>query len=377
MASIGIDYTAAIQQAAGIGRYVRELINALLLLDKTNQYHLFAASQSPLPDLSHLPHRVKRLPLHDKWLMRVWHRARLPVPVEILLGRLDLFHSPDFTLPPTLPGVKTLLTVHDLSFVRDPDSADNRLRAYLEKVVPRSVHRADHVLADSKATRQDLIDIWDTPPTKITVIYCGVEPHFRPVTDSAELQRVRARDYLGEGPYLLSVGTLHPRKNYRRLIQAFEPLARQHPDLSLVIAGGRGWGYEPVLLEPARLGIEKQVHFPGFVADEDLPTLYSAAEIFVYPSLYEGFGIPILEAMACGLPVIASNRSSLPEVTGTAGLQMDPLDVAGWTTSMFRLRADSRLRSALSERGRSQASRFSWSQSAVQLLAVYQRLLQA
>ncbi len=387
MARIGIDYTAAVQQSAGIGRYVRELIAALLKLDTVHQYRLFAATPAPIP-ASLLPAagsarggppagrpRVTRLPFHDKWLMRIWHRARLPLPVELVTGRIDLFHSPDFTLPPTLPRTRTLLTVHDLSFVVDPDSADERLGAFLRRVVPRSVHRADHVLADSQAAKQDLVALWDTPPEKITVIYCGVDPRFRPVADADALRAVRCRYGLGGEPFILSLGTLQPRKNYRRLIQAFAPLASRFPDLSLVIGGGKGWDYDEILSEPARLGISERVRFPGFVADADLAALYSAASLFAYPSLYEGFGIPILEAMACGTPVIASNSSSLPEVTGDAGLQADPLEVGSWTAGMGRLLDDSALREDLIERGKAQTGRFSWEEAAGQLLSVYRHLL--
>ncbi len=372
MARIGLDYTAAVQQGAGIGRYVRELVSALLVLDKENDYRLFAASPKPLPPS---PFPVRRIPFHDKWLMRIWHRARIPLPVELFTGRVDLFHSPDFTLPPTLPGVPTVLTVHDLSFIRDPDSADERLRAYLNRVVPRSVRRADHVLADSQATRQDLIELWDTPTEKISVIYCGVDQRFKPVTDPAALAAVRAQYAIGDGPYIFSVSTLQPRKNYRRLIQAFVPLATRYPDLNLVIGGGRGWKVEEILAEPGRLGVEDRVRFPGFVADEDLPALLSAAELFAYPSLYEGFGIPILESMACGTPVIASDRSSLPEVVGEAGLMVDALDVAALSAGMERLLSEDNLRAQLVERGNRQVARFSWADAARQLLDTYEMLL--
>lgn len=372
MARIGIDYTAAISQGAGIGRYVRELVGALLALDQEHDYRLFAASPEPLPPL---PFPVTRLPFHDKWLMRLWHRLGVPLPVELVTGRLDLFHSPDFTLPPTLPKTPTVLTVHDLSFIRDPDSADDALRAFLERVVPRSVRRADHVLADSQATREDLISLWGTPASKITVIPGGVEARFRPVTDPEALRAVRGKYGLGEGPFILSVGTLQPRKNIIRLIQAFAPLAARQPDLSLVIAGGRGWKYQQILAEPARLQIAGRVHFTGFVADADLPTLYSAAEVFAFPSLYEGFGLPILEAMACGTPVAASNSSSLPEVTGDAGLSLDPLAVASWTEGLERLLSDGALRAELAARGRARAGGFGWEKAAGELLGVYRRLI--
>jgi glycosyltransferase involved in cell wall biosynthesis len=372
MPRVGIDYTAAVQQRAGIGRYVRELVAALLRLDAQLEYRFFAASPTPLPDL---PFRVKRLPFHDRWLMRVWHRTRAPLPVELITGPIDLYHSPDFTLPPTLPRTRTLLTVHDLSFVRDPDSAADSLRTFLSVVVPRSVARADHVLADSQATKEDLIELWATPADKVSVLYCGVDPRFRPVTDPAALSAVRARYGLGHGPFILSVSTLQPRKNYRRLIQAFVPLAEHHPELNLVIGGGKGWRYDEILAEPDRLGIAGRVLFPGFVEDSDLPALYSAAMALAYPSLYEGFGLPVLEAMACGTPVIASDRSSLPEVTGDAGLQADPLDIEAWTVGMASLVEDTSLRERLVARGREQARRFDWNRAAGELLDIYRGLL--
>jgi glycosyltransferase involved in cell wall biosynthesis len=372
MPRIAIDYTAAVQQRAGIGRYVRELVAALLKQDGQLEYRLFAASPSPLPDL---PFRVRRLPFHDRWLMRLWHRARVPLPVELITGPIDLYHSPDFTLPPTLPRTRTLLTVHDLSFVRDPDSAADSLRAFLSVVVPRSVARADHVLADSQATKEDLIELWATPADKVTVLYCGVDPRFRPVTAPPALAAVRARYGLGHGPFILSVSTLQPRKNYRRLIQAFAPLAERHPDLSLVIGGGKGWRYDEILAEPERLGIAGRVLFPGFIQDSDLPALYSAAVALAYPSLYEGFGLPVLEAMACGTPVMSSDRSSLPEVTADAGLQADPLDVEAWTAGLTALVEDTTLRERLVDRGLQRARSFNWDRAAGELLDVYRRLL--
>jgi len=361
-----------VQQGAGIGRYVRELVAALFKLETRLDYRLFAASPAPLPAL---PFHVKRLPFHDRWLMRVWHRARIPFPVELITGPIDLYHSPDFALPPTRPRTRTLLTVHDLSFERDPDSADDHLRAFLSRVVPRSVARADHVLADSQATKEDLIELWGTRADKVTVLYCGVDARFRPVTDAAALAAVRARYGLGQGPFILSVSTLQPRKNYRRLVQAFAPLAARYPELNLVIGGGKGWRYDEILAEPERLGIGGRVLFPGFIAEDDLPALYSAAEVMAYPSLYEGFGLPVLEAMACGTPVVASNRSSLPEVTADAGLQVDPLDIDALTEGLAALVEDTALRHDLATRGLAWARQFSWDRAARQLFSVYQHLL--
>lgn len=240
---IGIDYTSAATQGAGIGRYTRELMHALLALPSDNSYSLFYASRKIrnaefglANDLFRIPHskfRIQRLPIHDKWLMRVWQRLQIPIPVELIVGKVDLFHSPDFTLPPTLPGVPTLLTVHDLSFIRDPDSAWPSLRDFLNKAVPRSVQRATHVLADSVATKNDLIELFGTPAEKITVLYSGVEARFGPIRDQAEIDRVCAKYHLPR-PFILSVGTLQPRKNYGRLIEAFGEIVK-HPERS----GGR------------------------------------------------------------------------------------------------------------------------------------------
>ena len=179
----------------------------------------------------------EQLGLSPRWLARVWQRARLPLPVEAFTGGIDLYHATDFVLPPTLPRTRTLLTVHDLSFLRVPESAAPALRRYLEKVVPRSVRRADHVLADSEATKADLMALYGTAESKITVLYCGVDASIQPVTERAALDEVMARHGLSRLQYLMSVGTLHPRKNYGRVIRALEDLRRDGVDLHYVIAG--------------------------------------------------------------------------------------------------------------------------------------------
>ncbi|MBI3362361.1 MAG: glycosyltransferase family 4 protein [Chloroflexi bacterium] len=374
---IGFDATSAARQGGGIGRYVRELLRALAAADETNVYRIFVASPPPLPyPLPPLPARssVFHLPIHDKWLARVWHRARLPIPIQLALGPLDLYHSPDFTLPPTLPGTPTLLTVHDLSFVRDPDSAAPGLKRYLDAVVPRSVRRATRVLADSEATRADLMELYRTPPEQITVLYSGVDAAFQPIADPAALAAVRARCGLGDSAFILSVGTLQPRKNYVRLIRAFaQSWFIDH--CSLVIVGSRGWLYDSIFAEVTRLGLEGRVLFPGFVADDDLPALYSAARAFAYPSLYEGFGLPVLEAMACGTPVVTSTASCLPEVAGGAALLADPRDVDGLAAALRRVCEDDNLRRTLIAQGRARAREFTWGRAARQLLDIYRTMV--
>jgi glycosyltransferase involved in cell wall biosynthesis len=376
MTTIGIDYTAAIHQSAGIGRYTRELVKALAKLTAEAhqpQYRLFVAGAGkdfapalPGPNFTWCPTR-----LTERWLARLWYRLRLPLWIEAWTGSLDLFHAPDFFLPPAKPGTPTIVTIHDLSFVREPSTTMPGMEAHLNKWVPNSVRRADHVIAVSEATRQDLIELYQTPPEKITTLYHGVTAEFKPVEEPDSLTTVRHKYGLGERPFILSVGTIQARKNYKRLVQAFAQIDKS---FSLVIAGSKGWYYNDIFVEVARHGLEKRVHFPGFVAEADLSALYNAASLFVYPSLYEGFGLPVLEAMACGTPVITSNQSSLPEVVGEAGLRVDPYDVVALTTAMSQVLSDTTLQQQLAKAGQEQAKKFTWEGMATKLLKLYQIL---
>lgn len=373
---IGLDYTAALHQSAGIGRYTRELVQALAANPAEFAYHLFVADAGkvarpalPGPNFSWQPSR-----LTERWLARLWFRLRLPLWIESWTGPLDLFHAPDFFLPPVRPGTPTLLTVHDLSFVREPETVMPGMTRHLNQWVPRSARRADHVIAVSEATRRDLIELYQIPADKITVLYHGISTHFKPVEQADRLAAVRQKYGLGERPFILSVGTIQPRKNYRRLIQAF---AHLDESMALVIVGSKGWHYEDVFEEVARQGLTERVHFPGFVDDADLPALYSAASLFVYPSLYEGFGLPALEAMACGTPVVASHQSALPEVVGEAGLLVNPRDVDALAAAMSQLLADTELRQKFAHAGQIRAASFTWPDMAAKLLALYRQLIES
>jgi glycosyltransferase involved in cell wall biosynthesis len=375
---IGLDYTAAVHQSAGIGRYTREIVKALAILAApssfTPHYRLFVADAGrhftpPVPGPNFAWCTTG---LTERWLARLWYRLRLPLPIETWTGPLDLFHATDFVLPPVKTGVCTLVTIHDLSFVREPDTVMPGMSGHLNRWVPYSVRRASHVIAVSEATRQDLIELYQTPPEKISVLHHGVGSEFRRVEEPEQLAAVRQKYKLGEQPFILSVGTIQPRKNYQRLIQAF---AQIHSKVLLVIAGGQGWRQEEIFNEVQKLGLENRIHFIGFVAETDLPALYSAAELFIYPSLYEGFGLPVLEAMACGTPVIASNQSSLPEVVGPAGLLVNPRDVTELAAAMSQLLEDLTLRRRLSQAGQIQAARFTWPTVATRLISLYEKLL--
>ncbi len=370
--SIAIDYTPAYEQGGGIGRYVRELVAALARQPAEFDYRLFVAGADQLPALPGSNFRWCPTRITPRWLARIWGRARLPLPVEVFTGRTDLYHATDFVLPPTLAR-HTLLTVHDLSFVRVPETASPSLKAYLDTVVPRSVQRADHILADSQATKDDLVALYRTPADKITVLLSGVDARFQPTDDPG----VRQKYALTDRPYLFSVGTVQPRKNYIRLIQALAVLRERGYDLDLVIAGGKGWLDDPIYAAIQSLKLGDHVHLIGFADDADLPALYSAALITAVPSLYEGFGIPVLESMACGTPVVTSTVSSLPEVAGDAALMIDPTDLDALIDALNRLIDSETLRHDLTARGLARAREFTWERSARQLSDIYRRLLAA
>lgn len=386
---IGIDYTSAARQGAGIGRLTRNIIRALAEMERSKHEYTLLVQGRDLPfppatpdprnvatGISNANWRERRTRISERWWHRIWHKLRVPLPVEWVIGPVDVFHSPDFTLPPTQRRTRTIVTVHDLSFLRLPHCFEPALLDYLKTNVPPSVRRADCVLADSENTRRDAIELLDLPPERVRTIYCGVEPRFCPIDDTEQLERVRARYHL-PARFVLSLGTIQPRKNYGALIRAFANLATQDlvaRDLSLVIVGGKGWLYQDVFQAVSDLGLQDRVLLPGFVDDVDLPALYNLAEYFVFPSLYEGFGLPPLEAMACATPVIVADNSSLPEVVGDAGLLVDAGDVDAIGGAMQRLAGDTALRHTLVERGLRQARQFTWEKAAQALLETYEEV---
>lgn len=370
---ITIDYTSAVRQRAGVGRYTRNLVGALAQLDHENTYTLFCAGDGP--DTRDWPANftVRTTPFSERLLTAGWHKLKLPVSVERLAGPSDIFHSPDFTLPP-LHGAAGVVTIHDLSFLKVPQCADPGLRAYLTERVPSSVARAARVLADSENTRRDILELLGAPEDKVSVVYAGIEPRFRPVRDPQRLAQVRQRYQLPE-LFVLFVGTIEPRKNLSRLISAYAEMRRQTGlPHQLVLSGSKGWLYEDIFEQVDREGLAEDVRFPGFVADEDLPALYTLADLFAFPSLYEGFGLPPLEAMACGTPVVAANNSSLPEVLGAGAVFVNAEDVTGLADAMARILGDLTLRVRLADLGRAQAARFTWDDAARQLVKSYQTI---
>jgi glycosyltransferase involved in cell wall biosynthesis len=378
MATVAIDYTAAVRQQAGIGRLIRGQVAALVAAAPELDVRLFVVGRVDESERRQAPLPLHTTPLGERNMVRLWHRLDAPLPrVEWFTGGpLDLLHATDFVLAPSNARRK-LLTIHDLAFLFYPDAAMPSLHHYLNVVVPRSVHRADALVADSQHTANDLSEQWQVPPEHITVVQGAVDhEHFRPVRDPSRLASVRQRYGLGERPYILALSRLEPRKNFVRLIEAFAG-ARAAAKLPhrLVIGGRKGWLYEGIFARVQELGLGDHVLFPGFVADADLPALYSGAAFFAYPSLYEGFGLPIVEAQACGAPVLTGDNSCLPEAGGPGAVYVQAQDVDSIAEGIISLATDEALVAQLATAGQKHAAQFTWERSAQQLLSAYRKLL--
>jgi glycosyltransferase involved in cell wall biosynthesis len=391
---IALDYTTGIYPGAGVARYTRSLVAALARLDADNRYSLFYANRG-LPRgtpeeqqaralmKAHPNFRGVAVPLSVRQMFAVWQRLRLPIPVDLFTGRCDLLHSPDFVSPPHRTGAD-IITVHDLSFLVVPECAEPGLAGFLSKTVPGAVRRADGIIAVSEQTKRDLVRLMGVAPEKVTVVHNGVDERFRAagrgeITDE-QAQSARLRQELGlPERFILHVGTLEPRKNLVRLIEGYaqaNSAMRGDEKVALVLAGRKGWLYEPILAAGARVNSESastgaRVVFVDYVDERDLPLLYRMAEVFAYPSLYEGFGLPVAEAMSCGTPVFVSEDDALAEVVGKAALVVDARSVESIAGGISRLLGDADLRRALSDAGRARVARFTWETAAEQVLEVY------
>ena len=374
---IAFDYTAGIRQGAGIGNYVRSLLDALLAADKENDYMLITSGrpsrERPFPAAPNVRGRGILIP--DRYLNVLWYRWRAPLPANLFTGRIDIYHGPDFVLPPLSNKIRKAVTIHDLAFLEHPEYAVPALAAYLKKVVPESVAAADAVATVSNASARALMEHFGTPREKITIVPNGLRPHFRRITDPV-LLGATVNKYGLKHPLVLGVGTLEPRKNHMGLIRAFYQARseKENRPAMLALAGGPGWLYDETKQLVADLKLEKRVRFLGSVGDLELAMLYSLADVFAFPSFFEGFGVPLIEAMACGAPVVTSNISSMPEVVGDAALTVDPHSTDELAQAITRLLNDEALRTELRQKGYARAQLFTWPEAARKMLGVYQKL---
>lgn len=372
--SIYIDVSAAVHARAGLGRYAESLACALAAL-QPKRCALFynAGLHKPClpPVLNDLPSR-RVYAGYKPWRMAVWLGHLLGIHFDALLPDAELFHATEHLLPP-LRQIPTVLTVHDLIFRLFPEHHKRLNFWYLNATMPLYCRRAHAIIAVSEATKRDLTRLYGVPAEKITVIHEAAAPHFRPAS-AEQIARVRERYGLPEH-YILRVGTIEPRKNLERLLDALELLQRSDPTIRLVVVGSKGWLYQRFFKKLYRSELRYAVILTGHIRDEDLPAIYSGATLLVEPSLYEGFGLPVLEAMACGTPVVCSNTSSLPEVGGDAAYYFDPQDSAAMAEAIGEVWRDSDLRESIRQNGLARAAQFSWEHAAKQTLAVYRSLV--
>lgn len=351
--NIAIDVSQMCYLGTGVARYVHELTRALLLLHSPHHFVLYAGALRQRRYFTALKSQPpwnqatwKIFPLPPKLSGYAW--SDTAIPFELLTGPVDLVHASDWSHPSTRAPLVT--TVHDLVFRQYPDTVDPLIRSMQIKRLAKIASSHCHVIADSYSTQQDLLNYYALDPTRVTVVYPGVSESYQPASQS-ELDRVK-RKYKLPDQFILSLGTQEPRKNLARLAQA-----ARDTKLPLILVGQHGWGDTTQTL--------------GYVPDTDLPALYSASTVFAYPSLYEGFGFPILEAMRCGTAVVTSNTSSLPELAGDAAVLVDPSQVEDITRGLNQA---VKTRESLIHKGFLQAQKFTWQQTAQQVMQVYERL---
>jgi glycosyltransferase involved in cell wall biosynthesis len=365
---IAIEANLSWRNRAGTGSHVRGLFGTMEKIAPEHTYLYLADPMTPSRTTSEEGTKSTLQRLINGLRQMAWLQVSLARQVRA--SRAHLFHAPAGISPFWQP-CPTVITVHDLAILRYPETFDPLWRVYAMVTLRLALPRAEAVIAISESTRRDISEYFSLPTDRVHVIHNGYDRKFRPIADQERLTSIRHRLGLPER-FVLSVGTLEPRKNISRLLEAFRHFKSQS-DIphKLVLAGDRGWLHADILEQIQSLALEQEVLFTGYVDDDDLPLLYSAAEMLVYPSLYEGFGLPPLEAMACGCPVVTSDVSSLPEVVGDAAIRVDPYDVAAIARAMADLLNRPDLRAGLVEQGLQRARLFSWERAATETLQVY------
>ncbi|RME46347.1 MAG: glycosyltransferase family 1 protein [Caldilineae bacterium] len=357
-------------RSAGISWYIYNLLLHLTQLDAPYRYTAFLSDAQFQPP-NGLAIQRSRWPTHTPPVRIAWEQLALP----FLLRRekIDLLHALAFVAP-AMTACPFVVTVYDLSFLHFPEAFRPWKRLYLRLFTRHSVRRARAVITISESTRRDVMRAFGAAAERVHTIYCGVDESFRPLP-AEQVEAFRARRGLPER-FIFQLGTLEPRKNVTGLLHAYAAWRRRDPHAPpLVIGGGKGWYYRQVFRLVEDLGLAGAVFFPGYLPQEELPLWYNAARLFVYPSLFEGFGLPVLEAMACGTPVITSNVSSLPEVAGDAARLVNPTDTDALSRAMEAVFRQPDVARAMRRRGLQQAARFRWRETARQTLQIYQQAL--
>ncbi len=353
---IGIDAQTTLGEKTGFGFYVENLTRALKEVSSDDQFELFYPERQD--DLS-TPGRL--------W----WDQVTLPLAARS--ARVDLLHQPAFSVPILYSG-KKIVTIHDVISLFHTNIPFFS-RQFYSKWMPYSYHFADHFITISNHSKDDIVQKLGIEAERISVIHLAAGQEFRQVVSPKQVDAV-CEKYGITSPYLLNVGTINPRKNLEFLVKVFFQAKKEHHlPHTLVITGKKGWHYDQLFRLVTKLGLEDDVRFTGYVQDADKPALYHGTDIFLFPSIYEGFGLPPLEAMTCGTPVISSNTSSLPEVVGDGGITLSPHDQSAWVSGIARLLQQSDFRAQMIAKGHTQAQRFSWERCAKETLDVYHQVV--
>ena len=366
---IAIDATSVPHQRVGAGTYIYNLVRALAQVDNDNRYFVFAKPETFEECLPTAP-RFHLVPVRLPWRLArmAWEQTVLPLHLRRL--GVDVLHSPHYTTTVVSGGWRRVVTFHDVTFFLLPERYPPLRGAYFRAASRAGARLADLVVAVSKTVKADVECHLRLPPERVRVVPLAAAPSFHPLGDAARTTAVRTKYGLPER-FILNVGALEPGKNQATLVRAFHRLKRQDSEQGLVIAGPPAWRYERLFRLVDDLGLAGQVRFLGYVPAEDLVALYNLADLFVFPSLYEGFGLPPLEAMACGLPVVASTAPALREVLDDAALLVHPQDVVALAEAMAAALRDEPLRSRLRQAGLRRAAQFSWERTARETVAVY------
>jgi glycosyltransferase involved in cell wall biosynthesis len=370
---IALDATSIPRLVAGAGVYTDNLVRALASVDGDNEYVVFARADA-FDDLArgHPSFRIIRAGGTSRVTRLVWEQFVLPA--QLRANAVDVLHSPHHTTPFIAAGCRRVVTFHDLTFFILPERYPRSRVVYFRSMSWAAAKAASMLICPSQTIRDDITRILHVPAEKVRPIPYAAAPEFRPIDDSPVLDRLRYNHLLPDR-FVLSVGSLEPGKNRATLLKAFAELRRRGVEQKLVVTGQRAWKYGADFRLAEDLGLKGHVVFTGYIPPEDMPALYNAADLFVFPSLYEGFGLPVLEAMACGVPVVASKASSIPEVAGDAALLIDPRDERALRDAMERVLKDTDLRADLRRRGLERAATFSWEKSAQEHIAVYEEAL--
>jgi len=365
---IGVDARLIYHQPAGISRYTVHLLQALARLEHDHNFLVLQhrKQKDPIFSCGKFQHAILRAPVHT-------FLEQMMLPLELLPHSLDLLHCTDF-IPPLYSPIPTVITVHDLAFLHWPHFLTKDSAAYYGQI-DRAVTNAKHIIVPSENTKQDLMGQLGVADQKVSVIYEAADSIFAPLPMEMTRQKIDKKFQL-PSTYVFAVGTVEPRKNIGGLLHAFRYLLDKYnmPNVGLAIAGSHGWLYEDVLDKIQALKLERHVFFLGRISDQELQQLYVGARCHIHPAHYEGFGLPPLEAMACGTPTIVSNVSSLPEVVGDAALLVDPNDPEEMAVALHRLLTEDGLHSELRAKGLQRAQCFTWERAARQTLEIYQEV---